>query len=484
MAQPTVTSRPATWSGTSGPILYKFTSTNYANAGYYMAVEIWDSTAAAKIADGKYYANSSGVVTVDISSFLKSNMSLDLEADLTSGTVYTDVNWIKYYIKYQEIWTASSETKVDDVANLRYAVYGGLQLGVINDYTDYVPSTSSKKFLLLSDNPKGVRGYPFLIGVIGGKAILLEEYLKGTKVTESIDALNEGEANLIKIDETDYDRVDLTVIGATTDTWVNGRPVSGLNQFDSVTLGVADGTALEFAFFNFPYSGVSLQSETVAVNVTCSDLTGDVILYMTLYDSGGSTITGSTVSLNITYNGIYVLTSTPSSPEVPAYKTIYFDAGASVSHMADITIEVINEPFSETVSVDLIEECQNTIVLAWRNSLGGPECFPFQYNQEYTWYYGDRKAKRLTLFAKNLTLSQWEAIQGLNTLGELYRTPITEMTTSLNRTSATIGQSVYVLNSDGTKTGVNVIGQSNTTNTKQKRHSAIVTIEYPELFLQ
>jgi hypothetical protein len=41
-----------------------------------------------------------------------------------------------------------------------------------------------------------------------------------------------------------------------------------------------------------------------------------------------------------------------------------------------------------------------------------------------------------------------------------------------------------VLNSDGTKTGVNVIGQPNTTNTKQKTHSAVVTIEYPELLLQ
>jgi hypothetical protein len=123
-------------------------------------------------------------------------------------------------------------------------------------------------------------------------------------------------------------------------------------------------------------------------------------------------------------------------------------------------------------------------MLQWRNSLGGDECYPFQINQEYTFQYGDRKAKRLTLFAEGLSIAQWEAIQGLNTNGELYKTPITEMLTTTNRTMKTVGQSVNIYNSDGTKTGVNVISQANTTNTKQKTHSAVVTIEYPELYLQ
>jgi hypothetical protein len=92
--QPTVTASPATWAGTSGPILYKFTSTNYSNAGYRMEVEIWDNVLAVKIADTKYYANVSGALTIDISAFLRSNMSLDNNADLTSGTVYSDISII------------------------------------------------------------------------------------------------------------------------------------------------------------------------------------------------------------------------------------------------------------------------------------------------------------------------------------------------------------------------------------------------------
>ena len=111
--------------------------------------------------------------------------------------------------------------------------------------------------------------------------------------------------------------------------------------------------------------------------------------------------------------------------------------------------------------------------------------FPFQINQEYTWNYSaNKKAKRLTLYADNLTLNQWEAIQGLNTTGEIYRTNITEMNTNINRTSDKVGQAVNILNPDGSKTGVVVITQPNSTQTKQIKHSAVITIEYPEVLLQ
>ena len=356
MAQPTVNSRPSTWSGTSGPILYNFTSTNSGNAGYYMAVEVWNSTTATKVADAKFYANSSSVVIVNVASFLKDNMSLLNTSDLTSGVLDIDTNWIKYYIKYRELWTASSETQVDDVGNLRYAVYGGLQIGSANNLTAYV--TATYKFLTLMDECTAVTGYPFTISAYmdGGSSV---------RVVRSLD-------------------------GSTLDT---------TDTADS-TLGV--------------------------------------------------------------------------------YRILHHEVGTADKAV----ISIITGTVSEAKTVNIIEACDNTIVLQWRNSLGGDECFPFMINQEYEFQYGDRKAKRLTLFAENLTLNQWEVIQGLNTNGDFYKTPITEMTTSLNRTMSKVGQAVYVYNSDGTKIGVTVINQSNTTNTKQKTHSASITIEYPELFLQ
>jgi len=321
-----------------------------------MAVEVWNSLTAAKVADAKFYGNSAGVVTVNVSSFLKDNMSLLNTSDLTSGVLDMDTNWLRYYIKYRELWTAGSETQVDDVANLRYAVYGGLQIGSANNYTDYV--TATYKFMTLMDECTAVSGYPFT----------LSAYMDGSSTVRIVRALN-------------------------------GTTLSTTDTADA-TIGV--------------------------------------------------------------------------------YRILHHEVGTANL----LVISIIIGTVSEAKTVNIVEACSNTVVLQWKNYLGGDECFPFQINQEYTFEYGDRKAKRLTLYAENLTLNQWEVIQGLNTNGQLYKTPITEMTTSLNRTMATVGQGVYVYNSDGTKIGVNVIPQTNTTQTKQKTHSATVTIEYPELFLQ
>lgn len=496
MAQPTVVSRPATWAGTSGPILYKFTSTNYANAGYRMEVEIWDATAAAKIADAKYYANSSGAVTVDVSAFLKSNMSLDLEADLTSGTVYEDVNWIKYYIKYQEVWTASSESQVDDVANLRYAIYGGLQIGSSNDFTGISGTTA---FLTKLDQQ-----IPFnqntIISVLTGadKSLMLQEFTTSALNATVID-LDDNEAHIVKINETTTNRkyTEVSVIGnapatevltnTTFATNLNGWTASGFVWDSGGGAGTAlgeDGDSLEQTFTTLPpgYYQIEIQG---FVDPTGGGQYADIEVL------AGNTIVidGGTSELQIDWAfADRVANKFTKILFIPASFSNLDISVSDSSALTDVYIDTISFKKSSFVPVKkmvtFIEECQNTIVLSWRNSLGGWECYPFTYTQEYTWHYSDRKAKRLTLYANNLTLNQWEAIQGLNTLGELYKTPITELTTSLNRTMATIGQSVYVLNSDGTKTGVNVIGQPNTVQTKQKTYSATVTIEYPELFLQ
>lgn len=494
MAQPTVDSRPATWAGTSAPILYKFTSTNYSNAGYYMAVEIWNSTTAAKIADAKYYSNSTGAVVVDVAPFLKSAMTLDNESDLTTGTVYTDGNWVKYYIKYREYWTASSESQVNDSSNLRYAVYGGVQLGTANEFT--VPQISlAGGFLHLTDRGKAAKGYPYLVSHIAydiANGIKKEYYLNGASQGTEISLTPTDSVVFTRVQNSTYDRVDLTVVetgdpilapSAWSDTganaWISRTATAFTIQSNSAgtrnyaaecPLDVPNATLVEFDI-TVVRTGAWVSNPSYVVS---------------LLNSGG-TVSG-TQSFNTTGSGTYHISITSTD----VITDIRFQVGTATQPGAS-NYETITWPVGQSFQVDNalttpfridIEECSNTVMLIWRSSLGGWECFPFTINQEYTWHYSDRKAKRLTLYADNLTLSQWEAIQGLNTLGDLYRSPITEMTTSLNRTSATIGQSVYVLNSDGSKIGVNVIGQANTTQTKQKTHSAFVTIEYPELFLQ
>ncbi len=493
MAQPTLTARPSTWSGTSSPILYKLTSTNYALAGYRLVVEVWDAVAAAKIADAKYYPNSAGLLSVDISSFLKANMSLNNNSDLTSGTVYTDNNWLKYYIKYQEVWTASSETQVNDSANSRYAIYGGVQLGVINSMTDYYDPTFG--FLMLSDNPFFVKNYPFTFSHIGhvGSYLRVQRYLNGSSVdvTDTIIS-TAGVVRGRHTEASTNDKLELSIVGKAITlgalstftnqgsgvSWTTGaNPSFNINDVSNVTkLLTASFAGIAGVQYDFNYN--------VDVVDSLSLLQGFVI---SLLDASLNAVANYDIAPAGTGNYIGTATLTPTVEStyiaIVAFMDNSIPASSAQGDINSLTHTPVETIMSEVKTVTLAEDC-NTIMLQWKNSLGGDECFPFQNNKEYTWHYSDRKAKRLTLYADNLTLSQWEAIQGLNTLGDLYKTPITELTASLNRTMATIGQSVYMLNSDGTKTGVNVIGSPNTTNTKQKKHSAFVTIEYPELFLQ
>ena len=493
MSQPAVTQRPATWAGTSNPIVYKFASTNYANAGYRMEVEIWNSTTAAKIADANYYPDSSGNLIVDISSFLKANMSLSNTSDLTSGVVYVDGNWIKYYIKYQEVWTASSETQVNDVANLRYAIYGGFQLGVINSfnplYFDVVFSWLTQSGLYF------VKNYPYTFSHIShpGSYLRVQRYLLGSSldVTDTLIS-DEGIIRGKHTETGTADKIELSIVakaitlGALSTfanqgsgvSWTTGsNPSFNINDVSNVTKQLTAAFAgipgVQYDF-NYNFDVIDSLSLLQGFAISLLDASLNAVANYDIAPVGTGNYTG-TATLTPTVESTYI--------SIVAFMDNSIPASSAQGDINSLTHTPADTIISDLKTVTAEEEC-NTIMLQWKNSLGGDECFPFCCNQEYTFHYSDRKAKRLTLYADNLTLAQWEAIQGLNTIGELYKTPIVELTTSIDRTMATIGQSVYVLNSDGTKTGVNVIGSPNTTNTKQKKHSAFVTIEYPEQFLQ
>jgi hypothetical protein len=457
-----------------------------------MAVEIWDNTAAAKIADAKFYSNTSGVVIVNVSNFLKDNMSLENNSDLTSGTVYTDNNWINYYIKYREYWTAGSEAQVNDSGNTRYAIYGGLQLGSINNFSAYTDEVLD--FLMLSEEGTAVTNYPFTFsfkGWVNSKLRVVRQLLGSTLNTTDTTISTNG---IVRAKHTETGTADKLLIslfspaitlGALSTFTNQGSGTSwttGANPSFSITGVFAVTKKLAAAFagvggvtYSFLYNFDTVDAFTTLQGVGYQILDGsyNVITSGLIDGSGGGNFSGT---LDIT------------SPESFSFISLYAilddsGAGAASGDINTFTHAGADIVFSEVKTVKIEEPC-NTIMLQWKNSLGGDECYPFQINQEYTFQYGDRKAKRLTLFAEGLSIAQWEAIQGLNTNGELYKTPITEMLTTTNRTMKTVGQSVNIYNSDGTKTGVNVISQANTTNTKQKTHSAVVTIEYPELYLQ
>jgi hypothetical protein len=127
------------------------------------------------------------------------------------------------------------------------------------------------------------------------------------------------------------------------------------------------------------------------------------------------------------------------------------------------------------------EVCDNPVYLFWKNSLGGDSYWMFSYGQDVEYAYSsNRKAKRMRLFAENLTIDEWEAINELNTIGEPYKKNIIQLNRDVNKTSLKDDQQVYIVDQDGNKTGVIVIPKSSSIFTKHSKHSIEIEIELPE----
>lgn len=325
-----------------------------------------------------YSPDRAGLLTMDVSNPLLNNLSVDNVADYVTGFTTNDETtaYVKFYIKYQELWTNSAESVTDDVANQFFALYGARQVGELYggnlaEYVNYENATPLAKFLTRFDRPVLWRGYPFSI----------------TTITS-----------------------------------------------DNVS------TNSNFRIEYFDVAGGSISSSAVTKAANAGRL-------FRLSPNNALAVPANATRLTVRYEktGIVVL--------------------------------------SETINVDIKDPCANPIMLWWRNSLGGDAFWMFEVNQQYSYRYsGGRKTKRYILFADNLTLNQYDAINELNAIGELYEPAINELTTSVNKTQARVGAQVYMMDSTGKKTGVTVIPNEFATLTNKRRHRLQVTIELPEIF--
>ena len=188
----------------------------------------------------------------------------------------------------------------------------------------------------------------------------------------------------------------------------------------------------------------------------------------TLLGTGSSSITGTWTNSVIHFNvrdivGVY-------DRETVKYFTTYIETGSG-------------EVVSDTIRVNIQNTCTQPIYLLGRNSLGGALGWMFEVNQEYSFDYANKiKAKRLSLQTDHLTLNEWEGLQDFITLGDEYRVNIQEFTSATIKTSARIGQQLYVIDTAGNKIGVTSISVKNKTFTKQQKHFFEMEIEYPEVF--
>lgn len=184
-------------------------------------------------------------------------------------------------------------------------------------------------------------------------------------------------------------------------------------------------------------------------------------VYVATFDSGGfETATNSTVSYNVT--------------EIAGSLT-------SVGHLIVYLESETSEQLTDDFRIDVIQPCANPIYLLGRDSLGGCLQWMFDNSQDFSYDFADaRKAERLTLYATNLTINEWECLQDFITLGTVYRNNIVEFTSDTIKTSSRIGQQIYDVDSDGNKIGVIVIPVKNKTLTKKIKHIFEMEIEYPE----
>jgi hypothetical protein len=475
---------------------------------YYVGIGVYKSTDNTLIGTVNYYPTKKGLLTIDISQPIQS----DLDSDIPDfdGKIVQDVNtFTGYYIKYTEFWTGSAESTTDDVANIGYAIFGARQIGRNNEYSDYISlkALTNLDTLQLNVGEYYCLSYISHTGGIGdwikkswydlSGTLLCITYIKSTNNTTAY----AGTSVPIGV-YTLFQKFDLSD-SITPDRNINN---AGTIAWSSNTLLLADGTTSKSWVAPFFLA----QNKSISFSYSFS-LTGNatnVTPKLYLFDSTGTVLTGS-VNIFTGSNGTYTGTGTiTNSGSGDAYFIGFDFANASGANktltLNSLTVSIpsatrvdfkgiilsSSTTYSETAIrfatiIGYVTSClKNPITLFWRNNLGGESSWTFNFNQELVQKLQDPyKNKQYTLFDQNLTLTQFNALNDLFTLGQIYQTPIIELTDEVNKTEARIGQQVYIIDpSNGVPLGVIVLPGENKTLTKRNKHIFQVTIELPEIF--
>lgn len=212
------------------------------------------------------------------------------------------------------------------------------------------------------------------------------------------------------------------------------------------------------------------------VSVIVGDNVGEEVeVQITYQDNDGNTIVSNTSTAAV-HEGELILANVIEIEAIPD------DATVALIRLRSVDSALVTA-LTDFLTFDIVDPCDNPVYLIGRNSLGGAMQWMFDRSQEYTFDYGNgRKAKRLVLTARNITIDQWEKLHDFITLDDVYKQNITILSSSINKTSIRIGQQVYQVDEDGNKTGVIVIPTKNKTFTHRIKHEFEIEIEYPEIF--
>lgn len=447
---------------------------------YHIEVEVFKSSDDTSLTGGVRFSFThgvNGIVYADIAEVLKAYVGPDwIEPSVLNEA--EENSSLGYYIKYQEYYDgALVGSQTSDAANPKQAVFAGLQIPSSNgnNLTDYVPADNTKKFLTVFDRPKLWRGYPAtlsfiypIVTALNLAVIRAQHDESGALINEDGDAIGPDDPGTVqRLDlmsgfslDDDAKTLKVKLQGAIS-VEDSDTGVSGLTTVD-LPLG-ATFLAGSYRFIAFGIMTGTLTSP--AVNIYATDGVSTQLI-----KSGGAitTVAASQIPVAVGFDFDQIRITFNHSGGTP------YDYTAAGGVFVDYTEELI---------FDVEDPCDNPIMLVWKNSLGGDAQWLFQYDQEVSFQMSGRnKSPRKVLADINLTANQWEALNELNTLGEVYKENIIEFTSSIDKSHKRDGAQVYVVDADGNKTGVIVIPSRNAMFTRMQRHQFSVEIELPERF--
>lgn len=486
-------------------------------------VELFNAVNDESLSDGvvftftpRYWNGGDGICYCDVSTIVKAYLSPDWIEPTALNEVEDDTS-LEVYIKYQEIYTGSATSVNSDSANPVHCVFGGLQIPspAGNDLDAYVPEDDEKKFLTIFDRPKLWRDYPSTLSIIFPDALALTLFrtqydAAGALLSadrDDLDTDNDEAVNRLDLfsgitlsDSAKTMDVQLKVSSAGTEVLSNPGFDATIDPWTSED--PPTGTAWT-AIGGPPTNRITVNtqaSESIQQDITeqaagyyylawkiDTHLTDQGTLTIEVWNDGvlAQTILDIETPINVDTTTLYtsLVNITDVFDEIRAYIT-YTDGTNRPFNIGEISLksEVLTD-YSHELTFDVEDPCENPVLLFWKNSLGGDSFWLFEHGQEagYT-FSGSKKAKRMTLFAENLTLNQWEALNELNTIGEIYTENIQEFTSSVNKSHVRDGAQVYLVDSDGDKTGVIVIPTQSIINTKHTTHRIEIEIEFPERY--
>jgi hypothetical protein len=521
------------WNAVKNPVVYKFSTTGGPFTNYRIEVEVFKASDNTSLTGGVKFSftpDKNNVTYADVSTIVQAYLKAEWIKPAVLNEKETDTG-LKVYIKYQELYDGSVTSAADDVANPIHCVLAGLQVKDVikitsgTEFTNafggnmvrYQPGANNRKFLAWFDHPKLWRGYPATLSFIFPDAFDLfvsrAQYnsagtIIGIEDRDQLTLANDDSVNRLDLLRDFTLNTDAKTLAAKLGVLSNGAEIitnptfaTSLSPWTNVSGSGIDWVwvASEAARISFAASAPPGANVSDALRQEVTEQAAG--WYNLLLNLLGSVSKSVSIAVNVYNNGVLVqqilndllaVTTVATNFSYPVYIDGTFDRIEIVAELsgpdgmdfdvstASLKPQVLTD-YTETLTFDVEDACDNPVLLVWKNSLGGDSFWMFDHSQEAGYNLsGSKKAKRMTLFAEHLTLNQWEALNELNTLGEVYAENIIEFTSSVNKTHKRDGAQVYVLDASGNKTGVIVIPTTSVINTKDETHRIEIEIELPQ----